>query len=148
MTLAAVLGPAGGISSPLGRGPASVDRLPPRLQRRDTLWRAVADALRQADSVAEGGAGTSATAAAPAPAPEAAPCGEALAEGGSDCFICMDASPDIAVEPCGHELCFACACQLCARARGQLSCPFCRGAIASFRPVSGARQPEAGAAAC
>jgi hypothetical protein len=64
--------------------------------------------------------------------------GSAAAE---DCAICMDSRPEVAVRPCGHALCFSCACKLCSLTL-EPGCPFCRGTIAAFGLLGDARMPR------
>lgn len=76
------------------------------------------------------------SAAQPAAAPAAAEPHQPPPSGGSagtDCTICMDSACAVALGPCGHAVCFGCACQLCAKhtPAASPSCPFCRGTIAS-----------------
>jgi len=49
-----------------------------------------------------------------------------------DCVVCMDASPEMAVAPCGHF----CMCQKCATRmqKDGKSCPMCRGTISAIVP--------------
>ena len=64
-------------------------------------------------------------------APVLPPTHALAAAAAEDCAICMDSRPEVAVRPCGHALCFLCACKLCS-APLEPACPFCRGEISKF----------------
>lgn len=59
-----------------------------------------------------------------------------------ECSICMDATSEIKVDPCGHSLCFACACRLCGPSTRGVNCPFCRRDVAEFAMIPGSRSPH------
>ena len=53
------------------------------------------------------------------------------------CNICMDSAVQVFFSPCGHGICFLCACRLCVKASDTVLCPFCRATLSDIHPVDG-----------
>lgn len=65
------------------------------------------------------------------------------------CGVCFDATSQVRLVPCGHELCAGCCRSLLAlNSRCVMACPFCRGGVGHLVPLhADGEQCEAGHAA-